>query len=73
VFAVRPCDPADIAFYEKYWHPSTQMLLPLCGKHNAIHISGTAANAACAALTEWLKRGTTQRHLEMLCGHFQIV
>lgn len=73
VFAIRPCAPEDIKYYEAYLYASADAMLPQCGYHNAIHISGTAANAAVAALTEWLKCGTTKRHLEMLCGHFQMV
>jgi hypothetical protein len=73
VFAVQPCLPEDIAYYEYFWHPSKDTLVQMCGRHNAVHVSGIAALTACAALTEWLKSGTTQRHLKMLCGHLQVV
>lgn len=73
VFAIRPCDPEDIKYYEHFMYPSAEAVRPMCGEHGARYISGTAANAACAALTEWWKSATTKRHLKMLCGHFQEV
>ena len=73
VFAIRPCQPEDIEYYEHFLYPSAMANRAMCGLHGAKHISGTAANAACAALTEWWQSLTTKRHLRMLCGHFQEV
>lgn len=73
VFALRPCDPGDIAYYEHFLYPSAKALLNTCGWHGAIHVSGTAANAACAALTEWWQARIPKRHYRQLCGYFQEV
>lgn len=73
VFAIRPCEPGDIAFYEYFMYSSKNAVLPQCGWHGTKYVSGTAANAACAALTEWWMRGKTQRFLQMMCGHFNQV
>lgn len=70
VFAIRPCVPGDVAFYEHFMYASKDAVRPMCGRHGAKHVSGTAANAACAALTEWWEHGTTKQFLQMLCGHF---
>ena len=71
VFAIQPCAPEDIAYYEHFSYTTKDAVLMRCGFHGAIHVSGTAANAACAALTEWWMSGKTKRHLQMLCGHFE--
>lgn len=71
VFAIRPCNPEDIEYYEHFLYPSKDAALLSCGSHGAKHVSGTAANAACAALTGWWKSDIFKRHLKMLCGHFQ--
>lgn len=70
VFAIRPCEPDDIAFYETFMYASKDAVRPMCGQHGAKYVSGTAANAASAAFTEWWTHGTTRRFLQMLCGHF---
>lgn len=74
VFAIRPCEPEDVEFYEHFLYSSEEDAhRATCGSHGAKHISGTAANAACAALTAWWQKNTFKRHLDMLCGHFQEV
>lgn len=73
VFAIRPCDPEDVEFYEHFLYPSEDAHRAACGLHGAKHISGMAANAACAALTECWQQNTFKRHLDMLCGHVQEV
>ncbi|MDO8521436.1 MAG: ThiF family adenylyltransferase [bacterium] len=73
VFAIETCNPEDIAFYEAFLYPSKEALTPFCGRHGAKHVGGTAAYAACAALTQWWKSCRPKRHLKMLCGHFQEV
>jgi hypothetical protein len=72
VFAIRTCHPKDVEYYEHYLYPSRRALLPQCGLHGIVYVSGTAANAACASLTEWWSSGKTNTHLKMLCGHFQV-
>lgn len=72
VFAIRPCNPADSTYYEAHLYPSHKAAAPYCGLHGIVYVSGTAANAACAALTEWWSLRTTNKHLKMLCGHFQV-
>ncbi len=74
VFAIRTCDKDDIAYYENFiWYSSEDATRSICGEHGAKHISGTAANVACAALTMFWKDNRFKRHLRMLCGYFQEV
>lgn len=71
VFAIRPCHPEDIEYYEHFLYSSLDALPPTCGNHGAKHVSGTAANAAVGCLTTWWKSNTVKRHLKVLCGYFQ--
>lgn len=73
VFAIQPTLPADVAYYEHFLYPSSKAMLLTCGSHGIIFVSGFAAHAACAALTQWWQSGKTKRHLKMLCGHVQEV
>lgn len=73
VFAIRPCDPEDVAFYEHFLYPSNEAMLVTCGRHGAKYIGGTAANAAVAALTQNWKQSKPKKHLRLLCGDFQEV
>lgn len=74
VLAIRTGNDEDIAYYEHFIrYSSKDAAESMCGSHGAKHISGTAANAACAALTMFFKQSRFKRHLRMLCGHFQEV
>lgn len=73
VFAIDPCKPDDIAYYETFLYPSKDASQPTCGRHGAKHVGGTAAYAACGALTQYWKSCSYKRHLRMLCGYFEEV
>ncbi|MDO8492955.1 MAG: ThiF family adenylyltransferase [bacterium] len=74
VFAIRTCDKDDVDYYENFIrYSSVEATRSMCGNHGAIHISSTAANVACAALTMFFKQSKFKRHLRMLCGYFQEV
>jgi hypothetical protein len=71
VFAVRPCDPEDIDFYERFLYPSSEAVRPMCGLHGIIFQSAIAASAACSGLTSWWTKGRTVRHFTMLTGSLE--
>lgn len=66
VWAIRPCDPDDIAEYEKNLPNDRDALTPQCGIHGIIYSTAVAASAVCNDLTEWWTTGTVRRRFAML-------
>jgi len=73
VFAVNPCDPEDIAYYEHFLYPSSQASRLMCGLHGIIYASAVAASAVCANLTNKWSQGRMRRHFQMLVGELESV
>jgi len=71
VFAVDPCDPEDIAYYEHFLYPSSEALTPTCGFHGIIYVSAQAAIAVCANLTAKWSGGRMRRHFRLLVGDLE--
>lgn len=68
VYAINPCDPKHVALYESRLYPSSEAQTPMCGVHGITYVSGVAASAAVARLTDRWKGGTTPPLFEMLVG-----
>lgn len=66
VWAIRPCDPDDVAEYENNLPNDDVALRPTCGVHGIIYATSQAAAAAVKDLTQWWTRGTVRRRFSML-------
>lgn len=74
VFAVHPCDPEDIEYYEHHVsYTSKEAAPPMCGSHGIIYVASTAARAACANLTDWWQFGRKKLHHKELVGRLQAI
>lgn len=74
VFAIHPCDPDDIAYYEHFLsYDSASAVRPLCGVHGIVHVGAMAAVAVCANLTSQWSRGRKRRHLQALVGELEFL
>lgn len=68
VFAIRPGDPKQAAFYEKYLYPDRTTPRRTCGAHGVIYVTSIAASLAVRALTSFWQGGTPSRHERLLLG-----
>ena len=74
VFAINPCDPDDIAYYEHFLYPSNVTRQPTCGRHGIVYVSAAAAVAVCANLTrKWSTGNVAKRHHKGLVGGLQFL
>lgn len=62
VFAIRPCDPEDIAYYEHFLYPSAEAKRQTCGVHGIAYATDTVAARACHQLTSFWSTGSIVRH-----------
>lgn len=67
VFAINPCDPKDIRYYENFLYPSSEAVHPTCGEHGIGPISELAASVVCRNLINWWQNGQKERHYQELC------
>lgn len=68
VYAIKPCDPDAVAWYEEFLYPADQANRPMCGRHGIVYVAAQAALAAVSRLTEAWTSGRTERHFRMLVG-----
>lgn len=68
VYAITPTNADHVALYESRLYPSSEAVRPMCGQHGIIYVSGLAACAATARLTQSWKGGITPPLFEMLVG-----
>ena len=74
VFAINPCDPDDIEYYEYFLsYSSREAHHETCGRHGIKYVSETAARAVCANLTSWWSRGRKKRHHKELVGNLRFI
>ncbi len=62
VFALRPHDPEDIAYYEDNLYPSTEAMTQMCGEHGIAFVTDVVAARACRQLTLAWSAGSMVRH-----------
>lgn len=72
IFAVSPCNPEDIAYYEHFLYPTSQAAMLTCGRHGIVFISNMAAGVACANLTNWWQYGKKKLHFKMLIPALEV-
>lgn len=69
VFAIHPCDPDDIEYYEHHLSYTSKEAAPaMCGRHGIIYVASSAARAVSANLTDWWQNGRKKRHHKELVG-----
>lgn len=74
VFAIAPCDPEDIAYYEHHLAYTTKETAhPMCGRHGIVYVSMSAASAVAADLVYWWQCGRTKRHHKALVGELEMI
>jgi molybdopterin/thiamine biosynthesis adenylyltransferase len=74
VFAVHPCDPDDVAYYEHFLsYDSGSAVRPLCGVHGIVYVGAMAAVTVCANLTLHWSKGRKKRHLKALVGELEFL
>ena len=67
VFAVCPCDPDDIEFYEHFiGYSDKQTARRDCGMHGVIYLASRVAGIACDSLTSWWTDCTKKRYHQQL-------
>ncbi len=72
IFAVSPCNPDDIAYYEHFSYPTSQAAMLTCGQHGIVYISNMAAGVACANLTNWWQHGKKKIHFKELIPALEV-
>ncbi len=72
IFAVSPCNPEDIAYYEHFLYPTEQAARLMCGLHGIVCISSMAAAVACANLTNWWQCGKKKLHFKELIPALEV-
>lgn len=72
IFAVSPCNPDDIAYYEHFLYPTEQAAMLTCGHHGIVFISSMAAGIACANLTNWWQCGRKKLHFKELIPALEV-
>ena len=74
VFAINPCDPEDIEYYEHFLgYSSKDAVRPMCGLHGIVYVAASAARAVCANLTSWWQKGRKRRHFKELTGELECI
>lgn len=74
IFAIEPCKPEDVDFYEYYLRYATsEANLVNCGCHGAIFISMKIAGTVGGNLTNFWQNGKKERHYRELCVSLQRV
>ncbi|MDO8584875.1 MAG: ThiF family adenylyltransferase [bacterium] len=74
VFAIAPCDPDDIAYYEHHLAYTTKETAhPMCGRHGIVYASMSAASAVAADLVYWWQHGKKKRHHKALTGVMEMI
>lgn len=68
VFAIRPNDLKDQAFYEKFLYPSSTTKKPMCGAHGVAYVTAIVAGLAARALTGFWSGATPNRREDVLLG-----
>lgn len=72
IFAVSPCNPDDIAYYEHFLYPTGEAAMLTCGNHGIVYISSMAAGIACANLTNWWQCGRKKLHFKELIPALEV-
>lgn len=68
VFAVNPCEPKDIAYYEHFLYPTAEAEGLTCGRHSIVYISARTASVVLDNLTKWWESGKKKLHLKKFAG-----
>lgn len=67
IFAIEPCKPEDIEYYEYFLRYSTEEALRInCGNHGIVFISMRVASVVCANLTNFWLNGKKEMHYKEL-------
>jgi len=72
VFAVNPCNPEDVAYYEHFMYPTEQAVHLMCGMHGIVYGSTRAAGIACANLTNLWQYGKKNLHFKELVRTLEV-
>ncbi len=67
VFAVSPCDPDDVGYYDHHVAYGSRQAAPhMCGQHGFMPMSYMAAGLAVSSLTSWWMSGIKELHRKEL-------
>ncbi|MEK9152215.1 MAG: hypothetical protein AAB692_02520, partial [Patescibacteria group bacterium] len=70
IFALKPCDLTDKAYYECFMYPSSEANGQHCGVHSIVFVAVDAANWAVKQLTVHWSGGRMRPHKRFLARDF---
>ncbi|MBI4458050.1 ThiF family adenylyltransferase [Candidatus Uhrbacteria bacterium] len=70
IFALKPCDVQNKAYYEHFLYPSSEANMQHCGQHSIVFVAVDAANWVVKQLTVQWSGGRMRPHKRFLARDF---